>query len=174
MENPFDILGLPLRFDLDPQDIERRYRDLQRAVHPDRHTHAAPATRRAALSGAVSISEAYRTLRDQLLRAEALLRVLGRAVDSETAQPDPELLMEMMELRESLQDARVAGDARRVDGLRSRVVAERDTTLAELTQKFVTNDLDGATALVSRLRYYRRFLHEVAGFEDEETHLGPR
>jgi len=174
VENPFDTLGLPLRFDLDPQDIERRYRDLQRTVHPDRHTNAAPATRRAALSGAVSVSEAYRTLRDEVLRAEALLRALGRPVDLETAKAEPELLMEMMELRESLQEARVAGDARRVDGLRSRVVAERDTTLAELTQKFVVGDLDRATALVSRLRYYRRFLEEVAGFEDEDTHLGPR
>jgi len=174
VENPFDILGLPLRFDLDPQDIERRYRDLQRAVHPDRHTNAAPSTRRAALSGAVSVSEAYRTLRDDVSRAEALLSALGHPANPETAKPEPELLMEMMELRESLQEARVAGDARRVDGLRSRVAAERDTTLAELTQQFVAVELGHAAALVSRLRYYRRFLDEVAGFEDEDTHLGSR
>lgn len=174
MDNPFELLGLPLRFDLDSNDIERSYRELQRIVHPDRQARPAPGEQRAAIVSAVDVSEAYRTVRDDVLRAEALLRVLGRQIGPDTTTSQPGLLMEMMDLRESLQEARVAGDAARVDGLRARVVAERNTTLAELTLAFASSDLDRATALVGRLRYYRRFLEAVAGFEDEDTHMGPR
>jgi molecular chaperone HscB len=174
VENPFELLGLPLRFDLSPGDVERRYRDLQRVVHPDRHAGASFGARREALSSAVSVSEAYRALRDDVLRAEALLSALGHSVDPASMKADPALLVEMMDLRESMQDARSAGDARRVEGLRARVVAERDTTLAELTRRFEARELESAATLVTRLRYYRRFLEELAGFEDEETHLGPR
>lgn len=172
-ENPFELLGLPPRFDLAPGDIERRYREVQRVVHPDRHAGEGKGARRAALASAVSVSDAYRTLRDDVLRAEALLSVLGHPADLATAKASPELLMEMMDLRETLQDARVAGDRRRVEGLHSRVLAARDTTLAALTSAFVSRDLESAVILVSRVRYYQRFLDELAGFEDEDTHLGP-
>jgi molecular chaperone HscB len=163
VENPFDVLGLPARFALDPAELERRFRDVQRAVHPDRHAGAAPAVRRAALSGAVSASQAYRTLRDELARAEALLAVLG--APAAAPQADPALLMEMMTLRESLEEAR--GDSRRVASLRAEVEGARAAALASLGAAFDAHELPRAAALLARLRYHRRFLDEVAALEDE-------
>ncbi len=163
VENPFDVLGLPARFALDPAELERRFRDVQRAVHPDRHAHAAPAVRRAALSGAVSASQAYRTLRDELARGEALLAVLGAPATAPKA--DPALLMEMMTLRESLEEAR--GDARRIGALHAEVERSRTSALDALGAAFDAGDLPRAAALLARLRYHRRFLDEVAALEDE-------
>ena len=72
MSDAFDVLGLPPTFDLDPRALEQRYRDLQRALHPDRFSQASASERRASLSKAVSVNEAYRALRDDLKRAEVL------------------------------------------------------------------------------------------------------
>ena len=36
MVDPFATLGLPARYDLAPPEIEQRYRELQKALHPDR------------------------------------------------------------------------------------------------------------------------------------------
>ena len=56
----FDVLGLPPAFDLDAALLEQRYRELQRALHPDRFVKAQASERRASLARAVSVNEAYR------------------------------------------------------------------------------------------------------------------
>jgi hypothetical protein len=103
-----------------------------------------------------------------------LLHVLGGKLAQETA--DPELLMEMMELRESLSEARAARDAAQVERLASSVRDKAVATQAELAQVFATieaqqtpdkTQLTTAQSLLGRLRYYRRFQDEVAQFEDE-------
>jgi molecular chaperone HscB len=176
--DPFSTLGLARRYDLDTSELERRYRDLQRALHPDRHTNAPASERRMKLQKAVEVNEAYRTLRDDQSRAEALLAVLSGDAGVPKVDPgekaDPELLMEMMELRESLSEAKAARDAAEVQQLKDRVTAMRVETRAALRESFESLTLPPQPAalapiraLVSRLKYYRRFLDEVAVFEDE-------
>src|SRR5690242_13592019 len=111
MNDPFATLGVEARFDLDPRALERRHRDLSRALHPDRYTGAGSAERRIALSRAIDVNEAFRALKDPIRRAEALIRRAGVAV-GETAEPrpPPALLMEMMEAREELSEAARARD----------------------------------------------------------------
>ncbi|MCC6874723.1 MAG: Fe-S protein assembly co-chaperone HscB [Sandaracinaceae bacterium] len=162
--SPFETLGLPARFDLDPARVERQYRELQKALHPDRYAQASASERRRALGKAVEVNEAYRVLRDDVARAEALLALRG--VGSRQEGADPELLMEVIELREALADARRARDAGEVERLAERVRAERASVLGELSAA-LDGDAARAIALVSRLRYYRRFLEEVAAIEDE-------
>jgi molecular chaperone HscB len=176
--DPFSILGLTRRYDLDEADLERRYRDLQRALHPDRHTNAPASERRLTLQKAVEVNEAYRTLRDGQRRAEALLAALsgeaGIPVTDPGEKADPELLMEMMELRESLSEAKAARDAAEVGRLSKRVTADQFEARERLTRAFaalpkppLAEALVPIRALVSRLKYYQRFLDEVAVFEDE-------
>jgi molecular chaperone HscB len=169
----FDVLGLTPSFDLDPQLIERRYRDLQRALHPDRFVKAPASERRASLARAVSVNDAYRTLRDALKRAELLLARAGADVGERAGPPaDPALLMEVMELREALSETKASGDlnarARLVETVNARsdeATAALRTALGSLTGGDAEAHADAARAL-SRLRYYRRFLDEVGVLED--------
>jgi molecular chaperone HscB len=176
--DPFSTLGLARRYDLDEAELERRYRDLQRTFHPDRHTNAPASERRLKLQKAVEVNEAYRTLRDAQRRAEALLAALSGEAGVPAAGPgekaDPELLMEMMELREALSEAKAARDAALVAKLSKRVTAEQSEVRERLTRAFAAvsespsqEALVPIRALVSRLKYYQRFLDEVAVFEDE-------
>jgi molecular chaperone HscB len=175
--DPFLTLGLARRYDLDEAELERRYRDLQRELHPDRQQKAPPAERRLKLQKAVEVNEAYRTLRDPQRRAESLLALLSGAALSEQnpdRSADPELLMAMLELREALSEARAAGDTAQLARLSAQVERERDEARAELTRVFAglpaqpaREALEPARALVSRLKYYQRFLDEVAAGEDQ-------
>jgi molecular chaperone HscB len=175
--DPFATLGLARRYDLDEAELEQRYRDLQREFHPDRHTQAPAVERRSKLQRAVEVNEAYRLLRDPQRRAESLLALLtGEAPrdPSPDRSADPELLMEMMELREELSEAKAARDAAKVGKLAGQVERSRSDATAKLTQLFgqlpaepTAAALEPARALVSRLKYYQRFLDEVAVFEDE-------
>jgi len=180
--DPFATLGLARRYDLDLAELERRYRDLQRTFHPDRNAHAPAAERRLALQKAVEVNEAYRTLRDDQRRAEALLAAVsaglavpgGGEAGASQEPADPELLMEVMELREALGEATQTRDTAGVAKLAARVADQRARTRAELERGFANLPetptaaaLGALRALVSRLKYYRRFLDEVAVFEDE-------
>jgi len=178
--DPFATLGLPPRYAIDRALLDRRYRELQQALHPDRHAAATASARALTLGKAVSVNDAYRILRDDIKRGEALLQVLaaqtqaGEPAQAERAeQAEPELLMEMMELREALMEARAERDASEVVRLSAVVADKAQRTARELAETFAEIEstaqpaLSAAHKLLGRLRYYRRFQDEVAQFEDE-------
>jgi molecular chaperone HscB len=170
--DPFTTLGLPRRYDLNKDELERRYRDLQQALHPDKFSAASASERQMNLRKAVEVNEAYRALRDDAKRAELLLAAFGGGGRGEPA--DPELLMEMMELRETLAEARAERASERIATLADQIRSRESEVRSALVEVFerLSHDktpaaISGARDLVGRLRYYRRFLDEVAAFEDE-------
>lgn len=170
--DPFATLGFERRYELDKAALDRRYRDLQQALHPDRFTSAGASERALNMQRAIAVNEAYRVLRDDQKRAEALLELWA----GKTPEPpaDPELLMEMMELREALAEARAQGQAEQVAKLAADVGEKAAAVRSALAEAFAATSgkpgdavLATARALLGRLRYYRRFQDEVALFEDE-------
>ena len=105
------MAGVERRYDLDLDQLEARFRERSRKLHPDRFTTADPRARRASLQWSVKLNEARRVLKDPIRRAEYLLASSGVEVPS--AAP-PALVMEILELREELGEARAAGRTTRV------------------------------------------------------------
>lgn len=170
MRDPFDMLGVEPTFDLDPDKLAERHRDLSRALHPDRYAGAPAAERRMALGKAIEVNDAYRVLKDPVRRAEALLRRAGVPV-GETSEPKPSqaLLMDMMERREELADARRAKDLAAVHKLAASVQT-RERKVLDLLGKTLSAPGDAvAQALphLGELRYLRRFLDEVSAIEED-------
>ena len=182
--DPFATLGFERRYNIDKTLLDRRYRELQQALHPDKHVSAPASERALTLSKAIEVNEAYRVLRDDQKRGEALLAALvattNRALSKE--QADPDLLVEMMELREALSEAREADDQAQVSLLAADVTEKASATSRQLSEAFArlekenesgsageanAQQLRDAQTLLSRLRYYRRFQDEVAQFEDQ-------
>jgi len=168
--DPFATLGVEARFDLDPKELEARHRELSRALHPDRHAGATPAQRRLALSRAIEVNEAYRLLKDPVKRAERVLEARGAPVgEGQEPKPSGALLMEMMESREALSEAVSEKDAVRVRALGSEMRARNQSLLERLREALATDDdahRSAAVALLGEIRYVRRFLDEVAAFEE--------
>ena len=178
MADPFETLGVEPRFDLDPEMLAQRHRDLSRALHPDRYVGAPAAERRLSLGRAIDVNEAFRALQDPVRRAEALLRRAGVAMnETSEPQPPPELLMEMMELREELSEAARAKDLGRVGKLAEQMRGRRAEVERRLAVTLDGKRLDGsahdpqkitaALPALGELRYIRRFLDEVSAIEDE-------
>lgn len=106
MTDYFDLLGLPQRFNLEPEVLEQAYLLRSRAVHPDYHTTATDAQRQASLELSAALNTAYTTLRDPFRRADYLLMLLGGPSASECQQMPPAFLAEMLEYREQLEQSR--------------------------------------------------------------------
>lgn len=171
----FEILAIEPGYELDLTALAARHRELSRALHPDRHAGRPAAERRAALSRAIAVNEAWRALRDPVRRAEVLLGRLGIPV-GEAAEPagDPSLLLEVMEQREALAEARAARDLTAVRRLAAAMRAREAAVQAALAAGFcglgavASGPGDGEALLrkLGELRYVRRFLEEVGEIED--------
>lgn len=71
------------------------------------------------------VNEGYKTLSEDRLRGEYMLAKHGVAIQEEDKMDDPELLMEILEVREALEDAQTAEE---VDEIRSNNKGEQTTT----------------------------------------------
>jgi molecular chaperone HscB len=168
--SPFEVLGVPLLFSLDEQELEKRHRDLSKALHPDRYAGRSSTERREALSRAISVNEAFRKLRDPISRAEALLLQLGREVnESNQPKPEPALLMQVMEEREALSVARRAGDRSRIEGIAAQADGRAEDATERMADAFSEEPIpvERVLVLLGELRYLRRLKEEAGAALDE-------
>lgn len=102
----FELFDVPARFAQDRAQLDARWKELQRSVHPDRFAAQGTAAQRVAMQWSARINEAYRRLKDPQRRAAYLCELNGAPIQAEnnTAMP-PEFLLQQMELREQLADA---------------------------------------------------------------------
>jgi molecular chaperone HscB len=156
----FSLFGLPPVFSLDQEMLDKAYRDIQSQVHPDRFAHAGDAERRASLQWTTRVNEAYRTLKNPVQRGKHLLELHGVdvAFETNTAMPT-EFLMQQMELREQLEEAK---DAKALDTLRAGLRKNRKSLEGEIAETIDTKkNYKGAADLVRKLMFLERLDEEI-------------
>ena len=160
MHNHFELFGLESAFALDGEALERSYREIQSKVHPDRFAHAGDAERRASLQWTTRVNEAYRTLKDPVQRARHILELHGVdvAFETNTAMP-PEFLMQQIELRESLEEAKTEAA---LDQMRKRLREEKAQLQQQIAEAIDSHeDYDAAAGLVRKLQFLDRLDEEI-------------
>jgi molecular chaperone HscB len=121
--NYFEFFTLPRKLTLDVMALEKQFYTMSRKLHPDRFASKTVAEQEAALTQSSLLNDAYRTLKDPILRTQYLLKLEGveleeqskaatdaaRATGVEKKQVvPPELLEEVFELNMQLQEMRAA------------------------------------------------------------------
>jgi molecular chaperone HscB len=155
----FERLGLAEDFDVDLANLDRRYFDLQRQLHPDRFARRTAREKAVSQQQAATLNEAYETLRNPLQRARYLAQRRGVDLPEEGRTiDDAELLMEAMEKREALANA-ATPDA--VAHLAAKAQTERLALLGDLTAMFAATDRPALRAAILRLTYLEKFAEEA-------------
>jgi molecular chaperone HscB len=159
-EDHFSLVGLPREYALEVGELERRFRERSRQLHPDRFARAEPRERRLSLERATRLNDAYRTLKDWRLRAGFLLRLAGSDVFAEgRTYADPDFLEEQLEWREALALAQSDGDEARLrrigEAARERLRGIEDEVAQRFADERWYSDLSVDIARrLSRARYY--------------------
>ena len=173
-QNHFKLFALPERYQLDRKDLDARYRELQRTVHPDRFASASDQERRLSVQRAAQINEAFETLKDPLKRGQYLLELRGHMIeDQQQTHQDPEFLMQQIELREQLAEVRAQDDPLQVLDTLSRQIRNQYRDLeAGLGEALDSGaDIRQAVTLALRMQFFTRLNNEVqeleADLEDE-------
>ncbi len=163
--DPFSLLDLPLRYELDPKDLDRRMRRIAARLHPDRTTDPIVAAENA--DRLAEMHAAADLLRDDLKRADRLIDLWGGPeASSEKGLPDG-FLEEMLEVRMDLESSLDSGDELAVRRLEEWAGAEwgarRDAvgSLLDGDRPASENDRRSARLEINRWRYIQRMLEQL-------------
>jgi molecular chaperone HscB len=119
----FEVFSLPRKLVIDTPALEKQFYVLSRKLHPDRFASKPIEEQEAALAQASQLNDAYRTLKDPILRTQYLLALEGVELEEQSKSATeaarasgtvkkqivpPELLEEVFELNMQLQEMRAA------------------------------------------------------------------
>lgn len=158
----FTLLGLWPKYDVDPADVRRKYLEISRGAHPDRHPGDD-----ASLSLRISaqLNEAHRVLIDPVLRAEYLLEIHGGKAAADDRSVPQAVLQETLLLREEIAEAKTDGNEAVLQTCRVQIQQGYDATLeqvAELARKLPGDEAlrQSLRTMLNAMKYYQKLLAE--------------
>ncbi|XP_027364277.1 iron-sulfur cluster co-chaperone protein HscB, mitochondrial [Abrus precatorius] len=101
----FQIFGSERKYDIEGENLEGKYKEWQKKLHPDLVHSKSQKERDFAAEQSARVIDAYRTLSKPLSRGIYMLKLYGVEIDEEQTISDPELLAEIMEIREAVEEA---------------------------------------------------------------------
>jgi len=151
--NHFERLGLPRRFSVDLAELERLYLAKSREVHPDFHSLASADAQAESLAETAAVNEAYITLKDPFRRADYLLQLLGGPTAAQHKDLTQMFLMEMMDLREELEQAKVSNSEEAVGKMERDLTQRFDDAMKSVAKQFEKLETGGeAEAIFLQIR----------------------
>eukprot|EP00940_MAST-03C_sp_MAST-3C-sp2_P003026 g3026.t1 len=163
-QNAFDVFDLPLSFDVDEGLLEKTYWDLQKQLHPDMYHTRGKDFADLAEEQSSLVNDSYHLLKSPYERSKLILNEKGFDIgDEERTYSDPSLLMEVMEIRESIEDS--SSDAE-LEAIGAKNQEKIEETVQVLERAHETRDYDSACQQTIRLRYLNTIRNEVYGLVD--------
>jgi molecular chaperone HscB len=167
----FVLFDLPVSFDIDLGILSERYREAQRAAHPDKFASAADAERRLSVQVAARINEAYRTLKEPLSRGRYLLELQGVDLNDADTAFEGAFLMEQMELRERLAEVKNRAEPeQQLQAIADDIATHSQTLITEMAEQLreaSAESLQQARDVTRKLQFFQRLGEEVEVLEDE-------
>jgi len=159
MADPFAILGVKPQFDLDAEGLHARFIAAVATAHPDRFSD--PVDQADAAVRTAEINEAYATLTDPERRANALLIKLGGPAKNDDKSLPPDLLMQMMEVREQSEQAIATDNRTELERLRCWARNQREEYLGRISKLFERRDTTAIRMELNALRYIEQMLKQL-------------
>jgi molecular chaperone HscB len=172
----FAALGFARKLTIDLADLERRYHDLSRKIHPDRFASKGPKVRDSSLRATATLTRSYRTLRDPIARGLYWLELNGEKLAENNKRVPPEVAELVFDVQEQLAEMQLTSDPEAAHERASEISARRielqfkmDEMLADLDRNFAKWDQSGdAKALTTELKtilsniaYLRTLIRDV-------------
>ena len=159
-----------MQFDLDTKALHRAFIQQSALNHPDRFID--PLQQADAAQRSACINKAYQTLKSPFDRASAMISMLNDSPAADTKQLPPNLLMEMMEIREELEEAQTNQNQAELDRLKKWAHDQEDQHMQIIAQSLdqaIQTPADQRTALLAKateqlnaMRYIQRMLEEFS------------
>ncbi|XP_031396158.1 iron-sulfur cluster co-chaperone protein HscB homolog isoform X2 [Punica granatum] len=124
----FQIFGLEKKYEIDGINLEGKYKDWQKKLHPD------------------------------LVHTKSELKLEGVNVDEEETVSEPELLTEILEIREAVEEA---ADSQALNQIRSQMEEKLKHWSKSFANAIHCGKLEDALVCVRRMKYYTRVNEQI-------------
>ena len=163
MTNYFALFNLPEQFAIDLNLLESNYRAIQSASHPDRFVTCTSAEKLQSMQTATLANEAYLTLKNPANRAKYLLALQGiDAIDEKNTQMPADFLMQQMEWREAMEDAKAAKNMGDLEQLLTEMQLDAKNLQANLTDLIdAQKDYKAATDAARKLIFIDKVCADI-------------
>ena len=125
----FAVLGLPSDPGVDVAELDRRYYELSRKLHPDRYQTGSDDEQRASVRATALLNAAHKTLREVEARGRYWLSRAGEDLARDNNRVPPRLAAYVFDVQEKMSELRASSNGTSA-GLRSELV-ETQRELAE-------------------------------------------
>ncbi|NWV67263.1 HSC20 protein, partial [Malurus elegans] len=146
----FRLMDCDRSFRIDAEQLQRRFRSLQQAVHPDRFGQRPPKEQYYSEQHSSLINKAYKTLLSPLSRGLYLLELRGVEPAQET-DCDATFLTEIMEINEKLAEPKSEDVLEEIETL---IKVKQEELTREVTAAFERDNLQEAKKLLAKMKYF--------------------
>jgi len=169
--NYYSLFAVPRRLDLNTGDLQKRFYELSRELHPDRFMRKSEREREYSLEASSILNDAYRALKNPVTRAEYVLKQEGFDIGEQRSKNvPPELLEEVFELNETLEEMRGGDESARPQLEEARqnftgMLDDVDRQLEDLFRAWDANNdragLEKIRGALNRRKYIQNLVNEV-------------
>ncbi|CAH2295277.1 iron-sulfur cluster co-chaperone, mitochondrial [Pelobates cultripes] len=155
----FQVLDCEKTFDVNIQELQKKYRNLQRFLHPDYFSQKSHMEREMSEKQSSLVNKAYNTLLSPLSRGIYLLSLSGITLEEGTdSDVDPHFLLEILEISEQLNDCNISSE---IEDIGNFVQEKYDSLTADVRNAFQQGDLHGAKLLLAKMKYFSNIQNQV-------------
>ncbi len=138
----FAFFALPRKMALDESDLESRYYELSRKLHPDFFMDAPVSKRIFSLEASARLNEAYKTLKDPIRRAVYLVEIESGKLEENDSMPPADMLEEILDAQETVDDFKCCEEKEEAEGLLRNLEAAKECfEVQRLGQRAALKDL---------------------------------
>ena len=161
----FDLFGLPVTLVVPQKELTSKYFELQKKFHPDFFSQSDVAEQNAMLQKSSLVNEAYKTLKDKDAVIKYVLLQKQLMQEEEKYQLPPDFLMEMLELNETLTEAKLNNDEELLASIETQI-DEKEKEIYETVKSIIENykeDISSEKELLQVKDYYykKKYLKRI-------------
>jgi molecular chaperone HscB len=170
----YELFDIPRGLNLSLDDLQKRFYELSRQLHPDRFMQKPEAEQQRALDMSSALNDAYRILKDPIKRAHYLLTLEGFDIGEQRSKDvPPELLEEVFELNMALEEMRGGDDSARSQLEQAEknfagMLSAADQELAALFAKYDAGQSRDILTEIRNVLNRRKYIHNLVS-EVEKT-----
>ncbi|PSS01637.1 Iron-sulfur cluster co-chaperone protein [Actinidia chinensis var. chinensis] len=154
----FQIFGLEKKYEIEVKNLEGKYKNWQKKLHPDLVHSKSEKEKEYAAEQSARVIDAYRTLANPLSRAIYVLKLEGEDIDEEKTISEPDLLTEIMEIREAVEEA---ADSQALSQIQAQVQDKLKHWSGSFATAFQSRNFEEARTSIQKMTYYKRVNEEI-------------
>lgn len=155
-EDYFSLLSLPASYEIDIKTLDNKLFQLQQLFHPDKFLNTSEEEQNISLNNSAIVNQAYKTLKNPILRAEYLLKLKSMNIEKE--EVPKQLLIESLEWRENLE---FAEEENKLQQILQEIIQKEQNSYKLLKEYFAKELYNQALSVYIELKFYLRFKQEI-------------